>query len=231
MRSWTMGERAAAMLAILREPQPPFRVASISIGIALAVAIYCLIYTALAGRPETLQQSLGWSIVNVLPWIPALEAAKRSRSVAIAGVALLASLAASMLLGMLVFGLGDGLAFELWRRVPSLFFVAALASLLRWTSRAQRSGEPVELPLLPRQIEWVRAAGNYVELRGCGRTIVHRASLSAAEQQLSGHGFIRIHRSMLVRRDCIARIRPEDVVLADGTHLKIGKRYRAALAA
>ena len=34
-----------------------------------------------------------------------------------------------------------------------------------------------------------------------------------------------------VRRDRIARVRRQDVVLHDGTHLPIGKRYRAALAA
>ena len=228
MKGWVRTER---MVALMREPQSPARVAAASVGISLAVAFYCLLYTALAGRAETLAQSLGWAVVNILPWVPALEAAKRCRSILLAAAALAASLAASMLLGLLLFGLGDGLAFEIWRRVPTLLLVAALASAIRWGSRGQRAMSEAELPLLPRQVEWVRAAGNYVELRGCGRTIVHRASLSAVEQQLTGHGFIRIHRSMLVRRDCIARIRPEDVVLADGTHLKIGKRYRAALAA
>jgi hypothetical protein len=32
-----------------------------------------------------------------------------------------------------------------------------------------------------------------------------------------------------VRRDSIARIRPADVILLDGTSLKTGKRFRAGL--
>jgi DNA-binding LytR/AlgR family response regulator len=75
----------------------------------------------------------------------------------------------------------------------------------------------------------VQAAGNYIELRVGDRTVVHRASISAAERDLVDHGFVRIHRSTLVRRDRIARIRPEDVVLTDGTHLKVGKRFRSQL--
>ena len=52
------------------------RLVLLSAGVASAVAIYCLGYTALAGRPETVAQSFGWAIVNVLPWIPALEFAE-----------------------------------------------------------------------------------------------------------------------------------------------------------
>ena len=75
----------------------------------------------------------------------------------------------------------------------------------------------------------MQAAGNYVELRANGQTVVHRSSIGAAERDLGRHGFIRIHRSTLVRRDRIARVRPHDVILTDGTHLKVGKRYRATL--
>lgn len=75
------------------------------------------------------------------------------------------------------------------------------------------------------------AAGNYVEIRAAGRTRVERTSLAAVERRLARHGFVRIHRSTLVRRDRIARVRPADVILADGTSLKTGKRYRAGLAA
>ena len=80
-------------------------------------------------------------------------------------------------------------------------------------------------------VDWVSAAGNYVELRAGHRTIVHRSSIAAVESELSPHGFVRIHRSLLVRRDRIAKVRPQDIILHDGTHLKVGKRYRTALAA
>jgi hypothetical protein len=219
------------MLALLRDPLPPARLALLSVGIATAVAIYCLGYTALAGRPETVGQSFGWAIVNVLPWIPALEFAKRAERWTGVAIALAAALAVSLLLGFLLNSPSASLWFETWRRVPALAAVVAAALALRWTnSRSSRAAND-PLPLLPRQIDWVQAAGNYVELRASGRTIVHRSSISAAERDLAGHGFVRIHRSTLVRRDRIARVRPQDVVLVDGTQLKIGKRYRADLAA
>lgn len=219
------------MLALLRDPLPPARLALLSAGIAAAVAIYCLGYTALAGRPETVPQAFGWAIVNVLPWIPALEFAKRAERWGGVALALGAGLAASLLLGFILDGASGSVGFDAWRRVPALAAVAAAVVALRWSNARTRRAANDPLPLLPRQIDWVRAAGNYVELRSGGRTIVHRASISAAERDLAEHGFVRIHRSILVRRDRIARIRPQDVVLVDGTQLKIGKRYRSDLAA
>ena len=219
------------MLTLLRDPLPPARLALFSAGVAAAVALYCLGYTALAGRPETVVQSFTWAIVNVLPWVPALEFAKRAERWTGAAAALAGGFGASLVLGYLLIEASGSLGFESWRRVPALAAATVAALALRWTNRRARRAANDPLPLLPRQIDWVQAAGNYVELRAGGRTIVHRSSISAAERDLAEHGFVRIHRSILVRRDRIARIRSEDVVLVDGTHLKIGKRYRADLAA
>ena len=219
------------MLALLRDPVPPWRLALLSVGVAIVVALYCLGYTALAGRPETIAGSFGWAIVNVLPWVPALEFAKRTRRWDGVSLALAAGLLTSILLGILLQDASGSIWFEAWRRLPALAAVVAIALALRWTNRRANSASQDPLPLLPGQIDWVRAAGNYVELRSGGRTIVHRSSISATERDLAEHGFIRIHRSILVRRDRIARIRPQDVVLVDGTQLKIGKRYRADVAA
>ena len=194
----------------------------------LFVAIYCVGYTALAGRPESLGDALGWAVANVVPWLLAIEGGKRApRWPAIGGI-LAAALAASILLGYLLAVSADPLAFEAWRRLPALAATGGLVALLRsQIGRAEKANG--DIPLLPRQIDWVQAAGNYVELRASGQTIVHRSSISAAERDLAHHGFVRIHRSTLVRRDRIARVRPHDVILTDGTHLKIGKRYRATL--
>ena len=219
------------MIAAIARPISTPRLAALTLALGLAVAIYCTAYTSLAGRPETLGQSLTWALVNVCPWLVGIEGGKRAMRWRGVLVALGGSFALSLGLG-LAFGEGDGpLGFELWRRVPSLVLVAAIVAGLRWlAARAEAQSSPADpLPLLPRQIDWVRAAGNYVELRTDGGTIVHRTSLSAAERELALHGFVRIHRSTLVRRDRIARIRPYDVVLHDGTHLKIGKRFRTAL--
>jgi hypothetical protein len=216
------------MIDALRRPLTlPTLVAAVAAA-AVAVAAYCVAYTALAGRPESFVQALGWALVNVCPWLVAIEAGKRANGWADAAGVLAVAFACSLALGYILELGSQPLAFEAVRRVPGLIASAGAVALLR--SRVGRSSaERGEIPLLPRQIDWVRAAGNYIELRAGERTIVHRSSISAAERDLAQHGFVRIHRSTLVRRDRIARVRSQDVVLTDGTHLKVGKRYRATL--
>lgn len=218
------------MLDTVRRPLPyPHLIGAVTAA-TLAVALYCVAYTTLAGRPESIVDALGWAIANVAPWLLAIELGKRAEDGAALGLALAAALIASLALGYLFGASNDVLPFELVRRLPALAAVAAAVALLRSPVGRSPAASPA-MPLAPEQIDWVRAAGNYVELRARGRTIVHRSSIAAAERALAPHGFVRIHRSLLVRRDVIARVRPEDVVLADGTHLRVGKRYRAALAA
>jgi hypothetical protein len=205
------------------------RLLALAGGVTLAVALYCLAYTSLAGHPESLSQALGWAVVNISPWVLAIELGKRAQSVPKALAALPAAAIGSLALGYSLAVSADPLLFEAVRRLPALGASAAAVVLLRSTVGQKPASDPIKL--LPRQIDWVRAAGNYVEIRAGSRTVVQRASIGAVERELAPHGFVRIHRSMLVRRDRIARIRRQDVVLHDGTHLPVGKRYRAALAA
>ncbi|MFL6299439.1 MAG: LytR/AlgR family response regulator transcription factor [Terriglobales bacterium] len=82
-----------------------------------------------------------------------------------------------------------------------------------------------------RDIDYVRAAGNYVHIF-CG-TERHSvcSSMSAVEARLDPNLFVRIHRSAIVN---IARIREavpwfngeHALVLQDGTELNIGRSYR-----
>jgi hypothetical protein len=218
------------MLAAIRKPLTRRQFMLATLGTAVAVALYCVGYSALSGRSESFAAALGWAVINVCPWLVALEGAKRAKGVGGVAVSLALGFGGSLILGFALAGSDWTWTFEIWRRLPALVAIAALSAALHWNrSRSRPASE--SLPLLPRQIDWVRAAGNYVELRSCGRTIVHRSSIAAVERELADHGFVRIHRSILVRRDRIGRIRPQDVVLVDGTHLKIGKRYRSDLAA
>jgi LytTr DNA-binding domain len=216
------------MLDTLRRPISPPVLAAGVLAAAIFIALYCVGYSRLSGHQETLPESLGWAVVNICPWLVALEFAKRAPRWMEASAILVGAGLVSLLLGLALGIGGSNLEFEAWRRVPPLLAVAALVALLR--SGLAARAESAEIPLLPRQIDWVRAAGNYVELRAAERTVVHRSPIGSIERELASHGFVRIHRSTLVRRDRIARVRTEDVVLHDGTHLKIGKRYRAALA-
>ena len=83
------------------------------------------------------------------------------------------------------------------------------------------------------EISWVGGAGNYVELHleNDDRPVLHRQTLSSMEQQLSPFGFIRIHRSALIKRQAIREIRPTDngdyiVTLKCGKNLNLSRRYK-----
>jgi hypothetical protein len=216
------------MLESLRRPLSiPAQVRAVG-ACAVAVALYCLTYTWLAGAPESPSQALAWALANVCPWLAAIEAGKRAQRIAEWLGVLAAALIVSLGLGYMLGASADPFAFEAIRRLPALIAASAAIALLR--SAVGQKPRCQQMKLLPRQIDWVRAAGNYVEIRGAGRTLVQRASIGSVERELARHGFVRIHRSMLVRRERIARVRANDVVLHDGTHLPVGKSYRAALA-
>jgi DNA-binding LytR/AlgR family response regulator len=219
------------MRTLLRDPLPIAAQLAAAAAIAVAVALYCLAYTALAGRPEPPAVALVWAAVNVLPWFAAFELAKRFRTGPARIVVLGAAFALSLALDLALDPGARDLAFEAVRRVPALLIVVLLLAIGRRavTPFQARDVASVELPLAPDQIDWVAAAGNYVEIRGRGRILIRRMPLGAVERELCGRGFVRIHRSRLVRRDRIAMVRPNDVILVDGTSLKTGKRYRSAL--
>lgn len=84
------------------------------------------------------------------------------------------------------------------------------------------------------EVTWVEAAGNYVELHRGLSPVLHRASLSDMERQLGDAGFLRIHRSRLVRRAAIVEVESKPtgdyvVRLADGQELAGSRRYRRPL--
>lgn len=219
------------MIETLRTPLKALDLLLAGLAILVAVTTYCLAYTALMGGAESAAEAAAWAVANVLPWLAAFEWAKRTPRLGSKALVLAAALCVSIGLGTFT-GEDGSFGFALVRRLPGLLAAAALLAALALPAKARAaaaSAEPGDLPLTPRQIDWVSAAGNYVELHGCGRTLVHRAPLASLEAQLSPHGFVRVHRSTLVRRDRIRRIRPLDVVLEDGTSLRTGKRYRAGL--
>jgi DNA-binding LytR/AlgR family response regulator len=67
-----------------------------------------------------------------------------------------------------------------------------------------------------------------------GRTLLHRTTLTALEQAWGTHGFVRVHRSTLVRAASVVRVetlKSGDFLaeLADGSLVRGSRRYRAAL--
>jgi two-component system LytT family response regulator len=65
-----------------------------------------------------------------------------------------------------------------------------------------RAGE--RLRLLPAtEIEWLEARGNYVMLHHPDGEYLVRSSLQQCEAPLRVHGFLRVHRSAIVRLDAV----------------------------
>jgi two-component system, LytTR family, response regulator len=84
-------------------------------------------------------------------------------------------------------------------------------------------------------IEWLRAADNYVEVHVVGRQLLMRRTLAALLANL-GPGFARCHRSVAVALDAIAAVQPRDkgdatLLLKSGAELPCSRQYRVALVA
>ncbi len=88
--------------------------------------------------------------------------------------------------------------------------------------------------LKPEEIDWISAAGNYVELHGSFGTKLARRTLAKMEAELGPRGFVRVHRSRIVRKGSIAKVETRqsgdfELVLRSGTSVTGSRRYRASL--
>lgn len=84
------------------------------------------------------------------------------------------------------------------------------------------------------EIDWLEAAGNYVEVHARGRTYLVRSTISNLEQKLDGHRFVRVHRSTIANVDRITEVRSDahgdyDVLLAGGQKLRMTRNYSERL--
>lgn len=84
------------------------------------------------------------------------------------------------------------------------------------------------------EIEWIKSAGNYLELHTAGETHLIRQSISNMETRLSPAEFVRVHRSVMVRIASIQFIeRTSDgnfsLYLKSGQEIKSGKHFKKNL--
>jgi DNA-binding LytR/AlgR family response regulator len=130
-------------------------------------------------------------------------------------------------------------------RKDLLTYVAILATYVGWLRLAPGPPAPKDpaievrdgarrhfIPLA--EVAWIEAAGNYVEVHRGRTPVLHRASLSEMERRLRDAGFVRIHRSRLVRRDAVKAVESKPsgdyvVSLSDGRELAGSRRYRRPL--
>jgi two-component system LytT family response regulator len=84
------------------------------------------------------------------------------------------------------------------------------------------------------EVDWLKAAENYVELHMGPACHLVEVTMSQIAKRLDPARFVRIHRSLIVNVDRIRTVRPAShseylVTLAGGIQLRSGRTYREAL--
>ena len=243
---------------LVSEPLGLPQFALVATAAILAGALYCQLYCAIAFQPMQgmrmpVAASFAWSATAILPWVVCFELAKRraewSRSPAVRGAMIaLLFLAAASLSIVLERGVDQLLGVHQTRPVPMQLAAqlpAAMATALLalvgpcLSRRANVLASPYDSPAadvaaLAASIQWIEAAGNYVQVHTDRGSSLHRATMRELERSLDPCLFRRIHRSVIVRLDAIesrASLRGSPAVrLRNGTVLKVGTRYAASIA-
>lgn len=83
-------------------------------------------------------------------------------------------------------------------------------------------------------IDWIEAAGVYVNLHVAGKELLYRTALHELAERLDPMRFVRIHRSTIVNIESILELEPIshgefEVVLKNGSRLRVSRNYRAEL--
>jgi hypothetical protein len=83
-------------------------------------------------------------------------------------------------------------------------------------------------------IDWIEAAGNYVNLNVGSRVYPLRETMTGIEDKLAAAGFVRVHRSAIVNLDRVAEIVPFDTGdgearLRNDVRVPVSRRYRKLL--
>lgn len=91
-----------------------------------------------------------------------------------------------------------------------------------------------EFLIAARDIEWLEAAGNYVNLHLRGHVYPLRSTMAGIESRVDPARFRRVHRSYIVNLDHLVQIEPLEsgdaqLLLRDGARIPCSRRYRAAL--
>jgi two-component system LytT family response regulator len=101
----------------------------------------------------------------------------------------------------------------------------------RWPERlVVRNGRELEFVAVA-DLDWIGAADNYVELHAGTKVHLLRETMSGIEGRLDPRQFVRIRRDAIVNLARVKAVRPgangePDLVLRDGTTLRLGRAYR-----
>ncbi len=174
-------------------------------------------------------------------------------SAAVLVAALVISVALEYGLGAIYSADADSLAQIVYRLLPIPLGIAAARRMLRRPSPVRAGTESptgrlrdlqvervFDIPtrngtmaVRAADIEYVRAAGNYVELITGDRTLLMRATLHDLGEQLGAVGFVRVHRSLLVNSLQVLSVRRgprgrQLVKLNSGEELPVGRQFEGS---
>jgi two-component system LytT family response regulator len=84
------------------------------------------------------------------------------------------------------------------------------------------------------EIDWIEAAGVYVNLHLADQQLLYRACLHELAKRLDPRRFVRVHRSAIVNIESIVQLEPVshgefDVVLKSGARTRVSRGYRMQL--
>ncbi len=171
--------------------------------LALMAAGGCLVHGLVIDAEINLSHTLAWAITSTVPWVCAWEGLKRLSAV------LLRPPKSAQADEVPPTERLRGLQVERVLDIPTRRGVLALRAC---------------------DIEYVKAAGNYVELITSDRTLLMRATLQDLSEQLGVVGFVRVHRSLLVNSLHVVATRrgPRGrriVELRSGAELPVGRQF------
>jgi LytTr DNA-binding domain-containing protein len=229
-------------------------------GLSFAAAAYCLAHGLLIDDDLNLPRTLAWAVVSTFPWLCAWEGLKRlsarptqplrsllSATVLIATLVVCAAL--EYALAKVYSADADSLAQIVYRLLPIPFGIVVVRWLLRPAKPARTEPAEAERPRqsqvepvldIPTRrgvlavracdIEYVKAAGNYVELITGDRTLLMRTTLQDLHAQLGAAGFVQVHRSVLVNPLHVVATRRGQrgrrlIALRSGAELPVGRQF------
>jgi hypothetical protein len=177
--------------------------------LALMAAGGCLVHGLVIDAEINLSHTLAWAITSTVPWVCAWEGLKRLSAVLLQPSKSAQAREASPTERL------RRLQFERVLDIPTRRGVLALRAC---------------------DIEYVKAAGNYVELIAGDRTSLMRTTLQDLNEQLAAVGFVRVHRSLLVNALHVLAVHRgprgrQLVKLRSGAELPVGRQFDDVAAA
>lgn len=122
---------------------------------------------------------------------------------------------------------------EFGQRVMKMVSAVPASAERRWDRLVIKSGGTTRF-LRVIDIDWIEAAGVYVNLHVAGKELLYRAALNDLAERLDPKRFIRVHRSAIVNIESIVQLEPLshgefDVVLKNGSRTRVSRTYRMQL--